>query len=189
MAARRIGRRRVTSIQASRPLPGSCPDCDGPLRRRRVFSQQQEDLPIQRPVVHEFRVAVGHCRQCHRRVQERHPLQTSDALGAAASQLGPQAVALAAILNKQCGLSFGRIVHLLEGQPGHQPIGRSPVDQVGHFVMMACGADRRHETAVRLAMGASRGRLIREHLVETAIVAVAGMLRPLLVARVVMRCY
>jgi transposase len=42
----------------------------------------------------------------------------SDALGAAAGQLGPQAVALAVILNKQCGLSFGRIAHLLHDRFG-----------------------------------------------------------------------
>jgi transposase len=33
-------------------------------------------------------------------------------------QLGPQAVALAVILNKQCGLSFGRIAHLLHHRFG-----------------------------------------------------------------------
>ena len=100
------------------PLPAQCPDCGGAVRRRRVVSQYQEDLPVQRPLVHEFRVAVGACRQCHRRVQGRHPLQTSDALGAAAVQLGPQAVAFAVILNKQCGLSFGRIVSLLRDRCG-----------------------------------------------------------------------
>jgi len=100
------------------PLPPQCPDCGGAVARRRVVSQYQEDLPVQRPVVHEFRVAVGQCRQCRRRVQGRHPLQTSDALGAAAVQLGPQTVALAVILNKQCGLSFGRIAHLLRDRFG-----------------------------------------------------------------------
>jgi transposase len=100
------------------PLPTACPDCGGRLGRRRVVSQYQEDLPVQRPVVHEFRVTVGHCRQCHRRVQGRHPRQTSDALGAAAVQLGPQAVALAVVLNKQLGLSFGKIVHLLRDRFG-----------------------------------------------------------------------
>jgi transposase len=96
------------------PLPSYCPDCGGTVARHRVVSQYQEDLPVQRPLIHEFRVAVGRCRQCHRRVQGRHPLQTSDALGAAAVQLGPQAVALAVILNKQLGLSFGKIAHLLQ---------------------------------------------------------------------------
>jgi transposase len=99
-------------------LPTACPDCGGPVRPRRVVLQYQEDLPVQRPVVHEFRVVIGQCRQCHRRVQGRHPLQTSEALGAAAVQLGPQAVALAVILNKQCGLSFGRIGQLLRDRFG-----------------------------------------------------------------------
>jgi transposase len=99
-------------------LAPACPECGGRVRHRRVVSQYQEDLPVQRPVVHEFRVAIGQCTQCQRRVQGRHPLQTSDALGAAAVQLGPQAVALAVILNKQCGLSFGRITTLLHDRFG-----------------------------------------------------------------------
>ncbi|MEX1129041.1 MAG: hypothetical protein WD227_16280 [Vicinamibacterales bacterium] len=41
-------------------------------------------------------------------MQGRHPLQTSEALGAAAVQLGPHAVALAARINKQFGVSFGK---------------------------------------------------------------------------------
>jgi transposase len=100
------------------PLPAQCPACGGSVRRWRVVSQYQEDLPVQRPLVHEFRIAIGRCRHCHRRVQGRHPRQTSDALGAAAVQLGPQAVALAVILNKQCGLSFGRLATLLRARFG-----------------------------------------------------------------------
>ena len=42
-------------------------------------------------------------------MQGRHPLQTSDALGAAAVQLGPQAVAFAVLLNKRFGLPYGKI--------------------------------------------------------------------------------
>jgi transposase len=113
-------RARPTRVDVSHdvPLPAQCPDCGGAVVRCRVVSQYQEDLPVQRPVVHEFRVAVGHCRRCHRRVQGRHSLQTSDALGAAAVQLGPQAVALAVILNKQLGLAFGKIVQLLQDRFG-----------------------------------------------------------------------
>jgi transposase len=112
---RKAHRVRPSQIDATHdaPVPARCPDCGGPVQRQRVVSQYQEDLPVQRPVVHEFRVAIGRCRHCHRRVPGRHPLQTSDALGAAAVQLGPQAVALAVLLNKQCGLSFGRIATLL----------------------------------------------------------------------------
>ena len=43
------------------------------------------------------------------KLRGRHPLQTSDALGAAAVQIGPDAVATAAVLNKQLGLSFGKV--------------------------------------------------------------------------------
>jgi transposase len=95
------------------PPPRRCPDCGGAVRIERVASQVHEDLPIQPPVVREFRVTVGRCTACHRRVQGRHALQTSDALGAAAVQLGPQAVALAVLL-KQCGLSYGKIAALLQ---------------------------------------------------------------------------
>jgi transposase len=100
------------------PLLRACPSCGGRVHLQRIVSQFQEDLPVQRPVVHEFRVAVGQCTHCHRRVQGRHPLQTSDALGAAAVQLGPQAVAFTVILNKQLGLSFGKIAHLLRDRFG-----------------------------------------------------------------------
>jgi transposase len=117
---RKAHRRRPARVDLTHdvPLPSHCPDCGGTVARRRVDAQYQEDLPVQRPVVHRFRVAIGQCRQCRRRVQGRHPLQTSDALGAAAVQLGPQAVALAVILNKQCGLSFGRIAQLLRDRFG-----------------------------------------------------------------------
>lgn len=100
------------------PLPPQCPDCAGPVRADRVATQYQEELPVQRPLVREFRVAIGCCQHCGRRVQGRHPLQTSDALGAAAGQLGPQAVALAVLLNKRYGLAYGKIATLLRDRFG-----------------------------------------------------------------------
>lgn len=57
----------------------------------------------------KFRVHVGHCEACGERTQGRHPLQTSDALGAAASQVGPDAQAAAATLHTQMGLSHGKV--------------------------------------------------------------------------------
>lgn len=95
------------------PLPPRCLDCGGTLAETRVADQFQEDLPVVRPQVRRFRVHVGHCRDCGRRVQGRHPLQTSDALGAASAHLGPQAVALIVLLNKALGLSHGKIARLL----------------------------------------------------------------------------
>jgi len=95
------------------PLPASCPHCHGAVRPLRVATQYHEELPVQRPIVRAFRIAIGRCAQCRRRVQGRHPLQTSDALGAAAVQLGPQAVACAVLLNKRYGLPYGKITALL----------------------------------------------------------------------------
>lgn len=91
------------------PAPPTCPACGGAVEDTHVTVQYQEDLPPVRPLVRRFDIHVGRCRGCGRRVQGRHPLQTSDALGAAAVQMGPEAVATAAVLNKQLGLSFGKI--------------------------------------------------------------------------------
>jgi transposase len=51
-------------------------------------------------------------------VQGRHPLQTSNALGAAASQLGPDAQALAVHLNKEAGLSHGKVCRVFQAAFG-----------------------------------------------------------------------
>jgi len=64
-------------------------------------------------VVTRFTVAVGRCASCHRRVQGRHPEQTSDALGAAGSQVGPAAKAWSAWLHYELGLSFGKCAKVL----------------------------------------------------------------------------
>jgi transposase len=84
----------------------------------RIASQYQEELPVPQVIVRHVRVHVGRCRTCGRRVQGRHRLQTSDALGAAAAQLGPEAIALAVVLNKQLGLSFGKVATLFRQQYG-----------------------------------------------------------------------
>jgi transposase len=62
----------------------------------------------------EFRIHVGRCGCCRRRVQGRHPRQTSNAIGGAASQLGPRALALATLLNKGLGLPYGKSATVLE---------------------------------------------------------------------------
>lgn len=94
-------------------LPHVCPDCGGPLDETYVAHQFQVEIP-RKPIHRQFNIHVGQCRQCHRRVQGRHPLQTSDALGAAAAQLGPDAQAAVVELNKQGGLSHGKVTRSLE---------------------------------------------------------------------------
>jgi len=98
-------------------LPAACPDCGGGVDATGVVSQYQTEIP-RRPIVRQFHVHVGQCRRCGKRIQGRHPLQTSDALGAAASQVGPDAQAAAVLLNKQAGLSHakvGAVFHALFG--------------------------------------------------------------------------
>ncbi len=100
------------------PLPPRCPDCGGRLTTTRHAMQYQEDLPEVRPVVRAFDIAIGRCANCGRRVQGRHPLQTSEAIGAASAQLGPAAVTLAVVLNKQLGLPLGKIATLFRERFG-----------------------------------------------------------------------
>ena len=95
---------RVDETHAA-PVPAACPDCGGAVEVTRVASQYQEELPVVRPVVRRFDIEVGHCAQCQRRVQGRHVLQTSDALGAAGVQLGPAVVALVVELHTESSVS------------------------------------------------------------------------------------
>jgi transposase len=99
-------------------LPAACPQCQGPLRRLGTARQYQEDLPRVRPIVRAFTIEIGRCRTCGRRVQGRHPLQTSNALGAAAAQLGPQAITLAAVLHTQLGLPLAKVSALFRDRFG-----------------------------------------------------------------------
>jgi transposase len=95
-------------------LPGCCPHCGGGIAEDdEVDLQFQEEIPI-KPVRRKICIHKGTCRRCGRRVRGRHRLQTSDAVGAAASQVGPDAQATIAYLNKHSGLSYGKIADLFE---------------------------------------------------------------------------
>ena len=93
-------------------LPKRCPDCGGPVIHDSTHAQFQEDI-VQRTIVRRFDVEIGHCESCRGHVQGRHPQQTSDALGAAQVQVGPQALTLAAHLTKQMGISHERTAQVL----------------------------------------------------------------------------
>ena len=102
------------------PTPATCPDCGGAVEVTGAASQYQEDLPPVRPLVRRFDIEVGHCSQCRRRVQGRHALQTSDALGAASAQLGPGVVALVVELHTRGGLPLAKVADLLQTRFGLQ---------------------------------------------------------------------
>jgi transposase len=89
-------------------LPDACPHCQGPIIETGTAEQFQTEIP-RTPIHRKFNVHLGRCRCCGKAVQGRHPLQTSDALGAAASQIGPDAQAAATILHTRMGLSHGKV--------------------------------------------------------------------------------
>lgn len=92
------------------PLPNKCPDanCGGHIVEDGTDKQFQTEIPRQ-PIHREFTIHCGHCDKCGKKIRGRHPQQTSDATGAAQSQLGPDAQAAIIDLNKRAGMSFGKI--------------------------------------------------------------------------------
>ncbi len=104
---------RTPDRELEASLPSCCPDCGGVVDHERDAEQWQVDVPEIRPTVTRFRVGIGRCRACRRRVQGHHSEQTSDALGAAASQLGPTLKAWGMWLHYRMGLSFGRVGEVL----------------------------------------------------------------------------
>ena len=95
------------------PAPAQCPDCGGPLTLERVDFQYQEEI-VRRTWVRRFQIPICRCGQCKKRVQGRHPLQTSDALGAAAVQVGPETITLGVLMNKGQGLPHADAAAILK---------------------------------------------------------------------------
>lgn len=98
------------------PLP-ACPHCGGAVEDLAPIEQYIEEIPPVRPRVTRLVTYCGQCRQCGE-VQSLHPLKTSFATGAAKTQLGPRALALAATLNKKEGLTMRstcRVLHQVAG--------------------------------------------------------------------------
>ncbi|MGH9892690.1 MAG: IS66 family transposase [bacterium] len=93
--------------------PKRCPSCGGSIRETHVAQQFQIEIP-RRATLRRFDLHIGECMCCGQRMQPRHTLQTSDALGAAAVQIGPDAQALVALLKNKLGLSYGDITTLLK---------------------------------------------------------------------------
>jgi transposase len=104
---------KVDQIEEAALVP-VCPACGGQVLEGEVQAQYQIDIPRPIPVrVTQFNIHIGHCESCGRRVQGRHPAQTSDATGAAAVQIGPNALGWAAELKHVMGLPYGKTAQVL----------------------------------------------------------------------------
>jgi transposase len=111
-ARRRIPGRIDEEIRVG--LPDACACCGGgELDLEGEVDQYQEEIVEIVTRTRRYIISYGRCRGCGRRVQGRHPDQTSDAVGAACSQVGPRAVAIAAQLNKELGLAMGKVCQVL----------------------------------------------------------------------------
>jgi transposase len=95
------------------PLPDRSPCCGGEIENLHVEDQYQTEI-VRKTRVTCFHVHVGNCAKCGRRIQGRDSRQTSDAIGAAASQVGPEALSLAALLNKDLGIPLGKTTTVLD---------------------------------------------------------------------------
>jgi transposase len=91
-----------------------CPFCGGELGEECIHEQFITDIPPVEPTVTQINVHSRGCKRCGRRVQGRHPEQISDAVGAAANQIGPNALAFTAQLNKSTGASYGKIARFFD---------------------------------------------------------------------------
>jgi transposase len=98
------------------PLP-ACPRCGGAVEALEPIEQFIEEIPPIRPRVTHLITYRGRCPDCGE-IHSTHPLKTSCATGAAATQLGPRAAALAVALNKQHGLTMRTTCRVLDQLAG-----------------------------------------------------------------------
>lgn len=90
-----------------------CPRCGGSIHSIETVEQFIEELPPIRPTVFRILTRRACCPQCGA-VASHHPLQTSDATGAAGVHLGPRALAAAVSLNRDSGLTMRKTCRVLE---------------------------------------------------------------------------
>lgn len=106
-------------------VPEKCPKCGGALTVERIEAQYQEEI-VRRTLIRRFDIPICRCVECGKRVQGRHRLQSSDAIGAAAVQVGPEALTLGVLMNKAQGLPHGDAAAILK-QGFHLQMSRSGI--------------------------------------------------------------
>src|SRR6266704_489586 len=128
------------------PLARRC-SCGGRVTFDRSEPQYQQEI-VRKTIWRRFDIAIGHCEKCQKRWQGRDPRQTSDALGAAQVQLGPEALALAVRMNKDLAMPHADVAAVLRDgfqlQVNRSTISRA-VDRVecGRAIALALGGGER----------------------------------------------
>ena len=93
-----------------------CPECGEALPHsgQRAVEQTILEIPEIRPRVIRLRTYRTECGHCQQTVSSTHPLQVSQATGAAGTHLGPRALGLAAALNKDLKLTMRKTCRVLQ---------------------------------------------------------------------------
>jgi transposase len=116
--------RKPGHAPAHRPVPdhvdkevdvplGGCPHCGGDVDEHGTDEQYVDDVQPVRPHVTKYVNHHGRCKRCGRRVDSRHPDQTSTAKGAASVVLGPQVLAWSVELKERLGVTYAKVAGVL----------------------------------------------------------------------------
>ena len=91
-----------------------CPYCKGEVNDIQNIEQVIEEIPVIKRAVSRLITQYGWCSCCQKEVYSSHPLQTSQATGAAKVQLGPQAKSLAMSLQYEYGMTKRKVCGLMK---------------------------------------------------------------------------
>jgi transposase len=95
------------------PLTG-CPNCGGPVGQVDRIEQIVEEIEPARPRATKVVTYQAWCATCKDMVHSKHPLQTASGPGGSHVRIGPRALALAASLSKEHGLTTRTACRVLE---------------------------------------------------------------------------
>lgn len=97
-----------------------CPHCGEAVAKEtdRPIEQTIIEIPPCAPETLRLITHRNRCRRCRRQVASSHPLQVSQASGAAGTHLGPRTLAVAAALNKGLGLTMRKTCLVLSQLSG-----------------------------------------------------------------------
>lgn len=115
----RYGRRtsRAVPDRVDETYTAACPKrcwCGGAVHPEGTVELYEVDLPRVEPKVRKFTCGYGHCAHCGRRLQGRHPLQTSEAHEVGSVHVGPVAIGFAARLKMVSGISYGQTAAVMK---------------------------------------------------------------------------